>query len=119
MYVTPLHTQTGFEFLVTSLDKLDQSGSNVCNVYSSHTKGISLKCQQALDMPTGMYFDNLPIKLYCTGPDIPMFIGFHVVGSVLNPGFTGELTMRVLNTNVLPLTILPGDLIGQLVYIKE
>ena len=119
MYVTPLFAQTGdLEFSVHSTEKLDQSGANVCNVYSAHTKAISLKTQQAIDLPTGIYFENLPVRMYYTGPDIPMYIGFHVLGSMLDIGFTGELHMRVLNTNVLPITIMPGDLIGQLIYIK-
>ena len=122
MHVTPMHTLTSdgrIDFSVHSTEKLDQSGSNMCNVYSSHTESIILQSQEAVDVPTGIYLTDLPIPLYCCSPDVTMYIGFHVLTSIVNIGFSGELEIRVLNTNVLPVTILPGDLLGQLIYIKS
>lgn len=59
------------------------------------------------------------MKLYVVTPDIIMYPGYHVLTSTLEIGFSGQVKILVLNTNYNTLTLFPGDLIGQLIYIKK
>ena len=112
-----MNQQGDVAFNIYSDYHLIQSGSNICNLFSN-SPTITLENQQAYLLSTGVYLKDIPQRLHVVGPDIILHLGYHVVTSTFNKGFTGQIKAYVLNTNVLPITIHPGELIGQLLLIK-
>jgi dUTPase len=104
-------------FMINSHLPIIQSGSNMCNVYSNYEHSFELRYMQSVLVPTGIHIVNTPVRIHAVSPDVILALGYHVITSTFNAGFTGEVKLMILNTSLIPIVIDYKSLIGQLVVI--